>query len=368
MLSLRSGGLALVWTIALAGPGRAADAPPPPAVTVAPAVMRQVAETGDYIGRVTAIDKVELVARVTGFVQERLFTEGQMVKAGDLLFRIEQDTYKAAVAQQEANLAKANANVINAQLQLGRARELVSNQNISQSTVDQRTAAQASAQADVAEAKAALEQAQIDLGYTEIHAPVAGRIGLAKFTVGNLVGPSSGSLATIVSLDPIYVVFQASERDVLEYRRRIADLAKTNGHVVIHVRLPDGTPYPETGLTNFLDVQVDDTTDTVAVRAELPNPHSLLVPGGVVGVTVERGAPRDLLVVPQSAVQFDQAGHYVLLVDDAKKVEQRRVTTGAEQGTDIVITDGLKPGEQVIVEGIQKVRAGQVVSASPAGK
>ncbi|HLY58002.1 MAG TPA: efflux RND transporter periplasmic adaptor subunit [Stellaceae bacterium] len=361
-----SGGLLAAALAVSAGGALAQNAPPAPAVTVTPVVTRQIAETADFIGRVTAINKVELVARVPGFIEKRLFTEGQMVKTGDLLFQIEQATYKAAVEQQQANLAKANANALNAKLQLGRAKELVGNQNISQATVDQRVAAESGAQADVLQAQAALDQAQINLGYTEVRSPIDGRIGLATFTEGNLVSPSSGSLATIVSLDPIYVIFQASERDVLEYRRRIVERPENNGHVVIHVRLPDGTIYSEPGLTNFLDVQVDNTTDTVAVRAQLPNPKSLLVPSGVVGVIVERGAPRDLLVVPLSSVQLDQAGHYVLVVDEAKKVEQRRITTGAEQGTDVAVTDGLKQGELVIIEGIQKVRPGQVVAATVA--
>ena len=209
-----------------------------------------------------------------------------------------------------------------------------------------------------------LDQAEINLGYTEIRSPIDGRIGLANFTVGNLVGPSSGKLATIVSQDPIYVIFQASERDVIDYKRRVAESADKNPHVTVHIQLPNGSVYPHPGLTNFLDIQVDTTTDTVAVRAQVPNPEGLLIPGGVVGVTVERGAPRSALVVPQSAVQLDQAGRYVLVVDEAKKVELRRVTTGAEQGSDVVVTDGLKEGELVIVEGIQKVRPGQVVTAS----
>lgn len=244
--------------------------PPAPAVTVVPVVSREVRETADFIGRVTPINKVDIVARVQGFIEQRLFTEGQFVKTGDLLFRIEQDTYKAAVAQQSANLAKAKAAEINAALQLARARELVRNQNIPQATVDQRAAEEAGAQADILEAQAALEQAQINLRYTEISSPIDGRIGLANFTIGNLVGPSSGTLATIVSQDPIYVIFQASERDILDYKRRIAELSDKSGHVAVRVRLPDGTLYAQEGLTDFLDIQVSGSTDTVAVRAQLP--------------------------------------------------------------------------------------------------
>jgi membrane fusion protein (multidrug efflux system) len=335
----------------------------PPAVSVAPVASRQVTETGDYIGRVTPIDKVDIVARVPGFIEERNFTEGQQVKKGDLLFRIEQATYKAAVEQARAALAKAKATEVNAKLQLERGKELVRNSNIPQATVDQRAADQAAAEAGVMEAQAQLDQAEINLGYTEIRSPIDGRIGLATFTVGNLVQPSSGRLATIVSQDPIYVIFQVSQRNILDYRRRVAESAM-NARVTIHIKMPDGTLYPHPGLSNFLDVQVDPTTDTVAVRAKVPNPDGVLIAGGVVGVTLERGGPRSALTVPQSAVLLDQAGRYVLLVDAAKKVEQRRVTLGVEQGRNVVVTEGLKEGELVIVEGIQKVRPGQVVTAT----
>jgi membrane fusion protein (multidrug efflux system) len=178
------------------------------------------------------------------------------------------------------------------------------------------------------------------------------------------VQPSSGKLATIVSQDPIYVIFQVPQRNVIAYRRRVAQSADKNPHVTIHIKLPNGIIYSHTGETNFLDVQVDNTTDTVAVRATLPNPDGFLIAGGVVGVTVERGSPRLALTVPQAAVLLDQAGSYVLVVGADKKVEQRRITPGVEQGRDVVVSEGLKEGEQVIVEGLQKVRPGQVVTAS----
>jgi membrane fusion protein (multidrug efflux system) len=342
----------------------AQGAPPPPAVSVTPVVTRQVTESTDYIGRITAIEKVDIVARVPGFIEERTFTEGQEVKTGDLLFRIEQDTYKAVVDQARATLARAKATEVNAKLQLERGRELVRNQNIPQATLDQRAADEAAAQAGVMEAQAALEQAEINLGYTEIRSPIDGRIGLAIFTKGNLVQPSSGRLATIVSQDPIYVLFPVSQRNLLDYYRRRPDDADKSAAVTVRIRLPNGTVYPHPAVANFLDVQVDPTTDTVGVRATVPNPEHLLIPGGVVGVSVERGAPKSALTVPQAAVLLDQAGRYVLVVDADKKVEQRRITTGAEQGRNIVVTEGLKEGEQVIVEGIQKVRPGQVVTAT----
>jgi membrane fusion protein (multidrug efflux system) len=351
-----------VFALITCGGTAIAQGPSLPAVSVKPVVSRQVTQTADFVGRVVATDKVDIVARVPGFIKERTFTEGQPVKTGDLLFRIEQDTYKAAVDQQRANLAKAKATEVNAALQLERGKYLVQNQNIPQSTLDQRAADESAAQADVLQAQALLEQAQINLGYTEIRAPIDGRVGLATFTVGNLVEPSSGRLATIVSQDPIYVTFQASERDVINYKHRLAASGGKNRHLPIHIKLPDGTVYQHPGITNFLDVQVETNTDTVVVRAQVPNPEGLLIPGGIVGVLVDTEAPKSALVVPQAAIQIDQAGRYVLVVDDLKKVELRRVTTGIEQGRDIVVTEGLKQSELVIVEGIQKVHPGQIVS------
>jgi membrane fusion protein (multidrug efflux system) len=359
-------GALFVALIVLSGRDTAAaqGAGPPPAVSVTPVANRQVTETGDFVGRVVPVNKVDIVARVTGFIGQRNFTEGQMVKIGDLLFRIEPDTYKAAVDQQAANVAKAKATEVNADLQLKRSQELVKSQNVPQSTVDQNLATEQSAQADILQAQALLEQAKINLGYTEIYAPIDGRIGIANYTVGNLVSPSTGVLATIVSQDPIYVVFQASEADVVEYRKRVAASADKDPHVTVHIRLPDGSIYSHPGTTNFLDVQVQADTDTITARAQLPNPDGELIPGGVVGVIVERGKPRYALLVPQAAVLLDQAGHYVLVVGDDKKVEQRRVTTGPDHGKDIEVADGLKEGELVITDGIQKVHPGQVVAAN----
>lgn len=364
----RSGlGVVVVLVSTLVAHGAWAQAKPPaPSVLVTPVKSEQITDTSDFVGRVTPIDKVDIVARVPGYIEQRYFTEGQLVKKGDLLFRIEQDTYKAIVEQQEANLAKAKAVELNAAQQLARGKALLPQQFVPKAQVDQQVAAQASAHADILEAQAALDQAKINLGYTEIRSPIDGRIGIANYTVGNLVGPNTGSLATIVSFDPIYVIFPASARDVLDFKRRLLAGGPQNGRVTVRVRLPDGTLYPEPGQADFLDIQADPSTDTVAVRAVFPNKQALLVPGGVVSVQIARGAPRAALLVPQSSLQLDQAGMYVLLVDPANKVELRRVKTGAERGSAIVVTDGLKAGERVIVEGVQKVRPGQTVAASVA--
>ena len=357
------GALAAAVAALFSGAAGAQTSAPLPAVSVTPVMSRLVTETADYIGRVTAIDKVDLVARVPGFIEERTFTEGQQVKTGDILFRIEQATYKAAVEQARANLAKAKAAQVNTSLQVERGKELVRGNNIPQSTLDQRVSDDEGARANVMEAQAQLDQAQINLGYTEIRSPIDGRIGLATFTVGNLVQPSSGRLATIVREDPIYVVFQISQRNLLEHKRRVAE-GDSTARVRVHVKLPNGMVLDDPGISNFTDVQVDPTTDTVAVRAQLPNPKGLLIAGGVVGVSLERGPPKNVLTIPQSAVLLDQAGRYVLVIDGTKKVEQRRVVTGVEQGRNVVVTNGLQEGELVIVEGVQKVRAGQTVTAT----
>lgn len=359
-------GVLLGLLLAGAAFAQAPPHPPAPSVIVAPVQQQEIADTSDFVGRVTAIDKVEIVARVPGFIEQRLFTEGQLVKKGDLLFHIEQATYKAAVEQQEANLAKAKAVELNAAQQLARGKALLPKEFVPKAQVDTQIAAQQSAAADVLEAQAALDQARINLGYTEIRSPIDGRIGRVAFTVGNLVGPNTGSLVTIVSFDPIYVIFQASGRDVLDFKRRLLAGGAANGRVTVHVRLPDGKLYPQPGYADFLDIQADPSTDTVAVRAKFPNKDALLVPGGVVGVSIQRGAPRAALVIPESAVQLDQAGTYVLVVDAANKVALRRFHIASERSGSVVVADGLKAGERIIVEGVQKVRPGITVAPTAA--
>lgn len=366
-MRLGAGYIVIAASLAVAGGHALAQkAPPAPSVLVTPVVNHEVTDTSNFVGRVTAINKVDIVARVVGFIEERTFTEGQLVKKGDLLFRIEQDTYKAAVEQQQANLAKAKAIEVNASLQLQRGKALLPKDFVPKAQVDQQTATQRSAAADILQVQAALDEANINLGYTEIRSPIDGRIGIANFTVGNLVGPTTGSLATIVSFDPIYVLFQASERDVLEFKRRLLAAGPKAGRVTVRVRLPDGKLYSEPGFADFLDIQADPNTASIAVRAVFPNKEALLVPGGLVQVEIQRGAPRPALLIPQSAVQLDQAGTYVLVVDPASKVEMRRITQGAQQGTAVIVAAGLKEGERVIVEGILKVHPGQVVAASTA--
>jgi membrane fusion protein (multidrug efflux system) len=267
-------------------------------------------------------------------------------------------------------VAAAQATLENARLQYQRAVSLVKNQNIPQATVDQRKAEQDTAEASLLQTQAAQRLAEINLGYTDIYASVAGKIGRASVSVGNLVQPSTGVLATIVSQDPIYVTFPVSQRLVLEFRRRQAEQGAASGPdaVAVHLTLADGSQYPQTGKIDFIDNQVDQATDSVTVRAVFPNPQGVLVAGQVatVGAAADQGTRS--IVVPQAALQLDQAGSFVMVVGEGDKVEARRVKTGATQGVNTEILEGLKDGDKVIVEGLLKVRPGMVVQVTEAPK
>lgn len=353
---------AAVVVTACKEPEPEATAPvPPPAVSVVAVTMKDVTPATSFVGRVVAADKVDLRARVTGFLHQRLFTEGQDVAAGDTLFLIEPEPFQAAVRQAEADLASAAAEAHNAQLQLDRAEQLVKRQTVAVATRDDRAAELAIAKARVQERQASLDVAKINLTYTEIKAPIAGRIGLAKYSKGNLVGPDSGPLATIVTQDPIYVTFQATQRDVLRAQQRMAEEAIDMASLVVRLTLSDGSDYPHAGKVNFLDAQVNPGTDTATVRAEFANPQRLLTDGAFVNVNIERGTPTHALTVPQAALQVDQAGPFALVVTGEQKVELRRLALGAAVGAGVIVEQGLEEGDLVIVDGIQKVRPGAVV-------
>jgi membrane fusion protein (multidrug efflux system) len=340
-----------------------AVAPPPPAVSVVEVAPQDVTPSAQFVGRVVAIDTVDLRARVVGFLEQRLFTEGQDVKEGDRLFVIEQPPFQAQVAQANAEVARAEASLAEAKATLERVQQAVKSGAVSKQEVDQATATAQEAEAQVLIAKAQLEVAQLNLSYTEIDAPINGRIGLSNFTVGNLVGPDSGVLATIVSRDPIYVTFPVSTRIVLGIRKRFVETGQ-QPEVAVHAQLPDGTMYGHAGKVDFVDIRVDQTTDTITVRAQFPNPEQLLVAGQFVNVTVEGEKPELRLVIPQSALQVSQAGSYVLVVNGQDQVEQRRIETGQALAGSLVVQSGLEAGDRVIVEGIQKVRPGEKVQAS----
>ena len=340
---------------------QAAAPPPAPAVGVRLAALKGVSRSFEFVGRIKAIDKVDVRARVEGFLDKVLFREGQDVKVGELLYQIEKIQFQALVEQAQANLAAAEAEATNAELQYNRNLELSKKQFSPQSLVDKNKADLDSAHAKILQTEAALTQAQVNLAYTDIHSPIDGRIGRTAYTMGNLVNPASGVLATIVSQDPMYVLFPVSVRDLelIRAARRESDggLAK----IEVRIRLSSGQDYPERGLWNLTDPQVDQQTDTLIMRATIPNPRDELIDGQFVTVSIRERQEEPRLVVPQTALQVDQSGYYVLVVDDQHKVEQRRVATGPNRDIDVVVASGLREGDKVIVEGIQKVRPGQVV-------
>ena len=340
---------------------QAAAPPANPAVGVRPVAMKGVSQAFEFVGHIKATDKVELRARIEGFLEKVAFHEGQDVKAGDLLYQLEQPPFQAQVNTAKANVAQLEAQHRNAELTLGRAQYLIKTVAGQQSNVDSAVASERALAAQIDGARAQLQTAEINLGYTEIRSPISGRIGRTAYTLGNLVNPASGVLATIVSQDPIYVLFPVSVRDleIIREARRNEEGGLTK--IDIRVRLSNGKDYPQRGVWNLTDPQVDQQTDTLIMRAIVPNPERQLVDGQFVTAVIRerREAPR--LLVPQAALQVDQSGYYVLVVDDQHKVQQRRIQTGPNQDTDVVITSGLREGENVIVDGIQKGRPGQVV-------
>jgi len=326
------------------------------------AERKAVANTAGFVGRVEAINRVEVRARVTGYLQEVLFKEGDLIAEGAPLYRIEKDQFEAAVGQAQGALERSQAAKTLSALQLQRAQELLDKQSGSVVTRDQARAADQQAAGAVMQDEASLQTAKINLGYTEITAPIAGKVGRTSVTKGNVVSPDSGVLTTIVSQDPMYVTFPVSQREFLRARQagRHVDVSD----VKVRVRFADGTTYDQVGQINFVAPTVDRGTDTILVRATMPNPKGTLVDGQFVQVDLEIGAPEERIVIPQAALLADQQGVYVFVVEDGKAVV-RRVKPGAESGTGIVIDQGLSGGEQVIVNGLQSLRPGAAVRASP---
>jgi membrane fusion protein, multidrug efflux system len=334
-----------------------------PAVTVVKVTAEDIRPMSTFTGRIEAMYKVDLRARVDGFLEKRLFTEGSNVKEGDLLFVIEKGLYQAAVDEAQAGVEKAEAALTLGDIEVDRQTGLVQKNVAAQAKLDEVTAKRGEAHGAMLAEKAALEKAKLQLGYTDIRAPISGRIGRAPISVGNYVTAASNALATIVSQDPIYVNFPVTQRELLAFLSQHGGKEAAR-ESTIYVRLADGTRYAQPGKINFLDVTVNQGTDTVQVRATFPNPDGLLIDGALVAVVAEHGAGDSALLVPQQALQADQAGSYVLVVDRDNKVQVRRIETGGARGTQMVVRKGLTADDRVITEGIQKVRPGQVVQAA----
>ena len=353
-----------------------AGPPGPPAVGVFEAVKRPVTETNEFLGRIEAPNRVNVVARVTAFLDKRNFVEGAEVKAGDLLYQLERGPFEADLASKKAQVAQLQATLVNAKLTTDRAKALMGGPAGQQSNVDAAVANQQSLEAQVQAAQAQVDLSQINLDYTEIHSPIDGRIGRTAVTEGNVVTPSSGTLTTIVSQDPMYVTFPVSVRESLDLRERYVTRGGFKA-VVIRLRLPDGRLYEQTGELNFVNNTIAKNTDTISLRGTIPNPstYTSAATGGslreltdneFVTVLLEGVQPVEVLAIPRSAVLSDQQGEYVYVVGAENKAEQKRIQLGQSTSTIAAVTSGIALGDKVIVEGLQKVKPGEVVAPGPA--
>ena len=327
------------------------------------AERQSISNIRDFVGRVEATGRVDIRARVQGYLEQVLFKEGDIVKKGDQLYQIEKGLFQAAVEAAKGALERSKAAKTLTAIQLQRAQELLEKNAGTAVARDQALAADQQAQGQILADQANLDTANINLGYTDIASPIAGKVSKTNVTAGNVVGPASGILTLIVSQDPMYISFPVSQRELLQAQLsgRMGDIAG----IKIKIRFADGSTYKQEGTVNFVDVSVDRATDTVLARATMANPDGALIDGQLVSVAVEAGAPQDKVVVPQSALIADQQGVYVFAVEDGKAVV-KRIKTGGESGPNIVVDEGLKGGEQIIVEGLQSIRPGQAVQAAPA--
>jgi len=360
---------AVIWPVLLicgmAGPALAQQSQAPVAVGVVKAERSSIKKTLTFVGRVEAINRVEVRARVTGYLEEVLFREGELVKAGAPLYRIEHGLFQAAVEQAQGALERSKASRALTEIQLQRAQDLVDKQAGTVVARDQAKAADDQAKGAIMQDEANLSTANINLGYTDITSPIEGEVGKTNVTKGNVVGPDSGVLTVIVSKDPMYVTFPISDRELLLAREAGRDIGYTDfKDFKVTLRFSNGSPYDQQGTINFINVTVDRTTDTVLTRATMPNPKGVLIDGQLVTVETEIGRPQEKVLVPQSALIADQGGVYVFVVEDGKAV-QKRVKTGGASGTGVVIDEGLAGGELVIVDRLQAVRPGAPVRAVP---
>jgi membrane fusion protein (multidrug efflux system) len=325
--------------------------------------VNDVSPRHEFVGRVEAMDSVDLRSRIDGFIDKRLFEEGSIVEADQPLFLMDARGLEIALDEARANLASAKASEADAVRRLERNRSL--NQTVSRAVLEESQAARENAGAAVLSAEARVRQAELNLSYTKITSPLAGRIGAASLSVGSFVNASSPALARVVQMDPVRVVFSVSDRAVLDLRTAAGNISKDElaRRFEPSLRLSNGQPYDQTGKIEFFGNEIDERTGTLAVRAQFANPALLLVPGQFVTVVIAETERKMRPVVPLGAVQQDREGRYVLLVGDDGKATLRRITVSEQANGNWTVDSGLDGGETLIVEGLANVTEGSPVDA-----
>ncbi|OZA12109.1 MAG: efflux transporter periplasmic adaptor subunit [Hydrogenophilales bacterium 17-62-8] len=377
ILPFLTAGIALTGALLLSACGDGQKQPPAggppgiPTVTVVTVQPESVAQIAELPGRTVPYQVAELRPQVTGIVKARLFKEGSEVKAGQVLYRLDPATYQAAYDSARASQARAEANLEAARLKAGRYARLVKIEAVSAQANDEAQAGQKQAQADVGVAKAALDRARVDLDYTRVTSPIAGRIGRSSVTAGALVTANQvAALATVQQLDPIYVDLTQSSAELLALKRALdaGTLTRAGGNSVpVQLVLEDGSAYGAEGKLEFSEVTVDQATGSVTLRAVFPNPKGELLPGMYVRARLTQGVNRDAMLVPHAAVSRDPKGNATVMVVNAEnKVEARVVEAVQSKGDNWVVTEGLAAGDRVIVEGLQKVKPGAPVQVQDA--
>jgi RND family efflux transporter MFP subunit len=371
----------LMTTAVLAGCGQSqqqAGGPPPPAVTVAKPVQRTVVDQDEYVGRFLAVDSVEIRSRLSGYLSEIHFTDGQMVKKGDLLFTIDRRPFEIVLEQMRANLAQAKANLAFTEADLARGQNLLQNKTITEQAYDQRTQAKTVAEASVAAQEAMVHSAELDLEeYSELRSPIDGKIGDRRVAVGNLVtGGTSGNtlLATVVSVDPIRFEFTFDEASYLRYQRfanKQQSVSKqgggVDGGVPVSLKLIDENDFVHNGKVDFVDNVINQSSGTIRGRAVFANRDGVFTPGMFGRIRVPGSLPYLALLIPDAAIGSEQARKYVLVVDDGGMVRQKYVTLGQLDDGLRVIRDGLLASDRVIVNGLMRARPGIKVNAQEEG-
>ncbi|MGB8119202.1 MAG: efflux RND transporter periplasmic adaptor subunit [Pseudolabrys sp.] len=349
--------------------------PPPPAVTVAKPIKRTVVDYDEYVGRFAAINSVEIRARVSGYLDKLHFKDGQVVKQGDLLFTIDKRPFQNTLDQARANLVQAQSNVAFTESDYTRGQQLVRDKTITDQTFEQRAQAFRNAKASVSANEAAVRQAELDMEFTELRAPMNGRIGDRRVSPGNLVTGGTGGnttlLATIVSIDPIYFEFTFDEASYLRYERLSTagqDVASRNAGVQVALKLIDESDFDHEGRMDFVDNVIDRSTGTIRGRAVIANSKEIFTPGMFARVRVPGTAPYEALLVPDAAIGTEQARRFVMVVDDQDTARPKYVTLGQVTKDGLrAIKDGIGPDDRIVVSGLMQARPGQKVKPEEQG-